>query len=178
METTRRLRSDDVGSPIRRRYVPDREGLLELWAHESPRLIRVVTLFRHVPFDWRPNISQRTAAELAQHLELSMQLTSAWIEGVDGCPVGSELMTSEEAVGRLQEAQRRLKLALTSSNARPFDVEISPFGVGEPLGVAAFGMLKHELHHRGELYCLARSLGLRVPSLYEDTGLEASGFAT
>jgi uncharacterized damage-inducible protein DinB len=78
-----------------------------------------------------------------------------------------------ESLRQLRIAQATLYRLLSETQPEQFDTEIAPFGALETRGLMAFGMLKHELHHRGELHALARVRGHSVCNLYDPVEDEA-----
>ena len=72
----------------------------------------------------------------------------------------------DQAVAAVADCQRALFETLDTTAPERFRDVIAPFGVPEHRGVMALGMFKHDLHHRGELYAMARVRGRRPPDLY------------
>jgi hypothetical protein len=162
---------------MKRLFVPEPSGLLELWGHEAPRLLRIVSVFEESDLCWAPpsHNRQRPIAEVIQHVEDSLYVTASWLGG-DKPQKSANLEASRQIVDRLIAAQAALASALRRSSRHSFENVICPFGVAESIGVAAFGMFKHELHHRGELVGYAKCLGRLVPHLYNDKVPIRTGF--
>ena len=166
MGTTSTHRSETV---IRRLWTPDPGGLLELWQHEGARTRRTFGVFAESDLAFRPQAGARSVAELMQHLVQSYRVTHHWLvfESAAGLPQVNLPTSVADATDLLKTAQRELFRALAETSPESFRVEIVPFGAREARGVMAIGMLKHEIHHRGELYALARVCGRTPPHLYE-----------
>ena len=165
METT----STRPSSPfISRLWQPRPAGLLELWRHEGPRTLRVFGSFTDADLAFRPRGGGRSVAELLQHVADSYLLTVHWLS--DERPAGPRKTappsTVGEAVTLSASAQAALFAALAEVPDAAFESEIAPFGVAESRAVFALGMLKHEIHHRGELFSLARVCGHAPEGLY------------
>jgi uncharacterized damage-inducible protein DinB len=148
--------------------MPDPDGLLEQWSHEGSRTLRLFAVFDDVDLAWAPVPGGRTVGELLRHVADGCDRTARCLLSEEPwSPLESPLRSVEDARDRLQEAQRRLFEALRHLPAVRFEEEVQPFGRREMCGVMAFGMLKHELHHRGELQALAKIRRRPVPSLYQ-----------
>jgi uncharacterized damage-inducible protein DinB len=150
-------------------WTPDPAGLLELWRHEGPRTRRIFRVFANADLDFRPSAASRSVGELLGHIIRSYSVTRHWLlrDTEDGVPNKCLPASVEEAANRLMAAQNGLFAVLEALTAASFLTEIAPFGVRETRAIMALGMLKHEIHHRGELYALARVRGLTPPGLYE-----------
>jgi uncharacterized damage-inducible protein DinB len=148
--------------------MPDPAGLLEVWRHEAPRTIRVVSSFEDADLGYRPAPGHRSVGETCEYLASSYELTERWLAADTPSPVVEprHVTTVVEAIDRLTEAQAALFDALDRLPAERFFDVIAPFGVPEHRGVMALGMFKHELHYRGELYALARVCRREPPDLY------------
>lgn len=152
-----------------RRFAPDPLGLLELWRHEAPRTLRIFGVFLDEDLAYRAPGGGRSVGELLGHVIASYGSTGRWLirDRRETPPTRPSISRVADAGQELARAQRDLFDALSRLAPEAFDEVVAPFGVAETLGVMAFGMLKHELHHRGELHALARVCARTVPSLYE-----------
>jgi uncharacterized damage-inducible protein DinB len=148
--------------------MPDPAGLLEVWRHEAPRTLRIVSVFTDVDLPYRPALSARSIGELCEYLASSYDLTRHWLVHDTQPFVAAPATTSSvaQAMQRIADAQARVFDLLANFPAERFFDVIAPFGVPEHRGVMALGMFKHELHYRGELYSLARVCGHEPPDLY------------
>jgi uncharacterized damage-inducible protein DinB len=166
MEITSTPLSKEV---IRRVWTPSPIGLLELWQHEAPRTARTFRIFSDEDLDYRPRPNDRSVAQVMQHIISSYLLTHHWLvhESSDDFRRVALPQNVTIAATLLISAQHELFELLRAASDESFRVEIRPFGVRESRGVMALGMLKHELHHRGEMYSLARACGHTPPNLYD-----------
>jgi uncharacterized damage-inducible protein DinB len=169
METTSTPRSEPF---ISRLWQPHPAGLLELWQHEAPRTLRVFRSFGDADLSFRAKGGGRSVAELLQHVADSYRLTVHWLSDVrPTAPRRTALpSTVDEAVALSASAQAALFAALAALPEAAFERQIAPFGVAESRAVFALGMLKHEIHHRGELFSLARVCGRAPEGLYVPVG--------
>lgn len=152
---------------ISRLWQPYPAGLLELWQHEAPRTLRIYRSFTDGDLFFRAKGGGRSVAELFQHIIDSYWLTGYWLsKGPQTGPRKATPTTVGEAAELLHSAQAALFATLSNVPDAEFEKEISPFGVPESCAVFALGMLKHEIHHRGELYSLARVCGHTPEGLY------------
>jgi len=160
---------------LTRLWTPDPPGLLELWKHEGPRTVRAFTFFNDRDLAFRPQPGARSIGELQGHLVQSYSLTRHWLlHETSPVPQLASIPGSiSESLRLLRIAQATLYSLLSETQPEQLDTEIAPFGVLETRGVMAFGMLKHELHHRGELHALARVRGRSVCNLYDPVEDEA-----
>jgi hypothetical protein len=148
--------------------MPDPKGLLEVWRHESPRMLRVVAVFEDDDLAFRPAPAAKSVGDVCGYVASSYDLTRHWLlhDTNASAAVTETISTVSHALRRLSDAQARLfDVLATLAPERFFDV-IAPFGVPEHRGVMAVGMFKHELHYRGELYALARICRREPPDLY------------
>jgi uncharacterized damage-inducible protein DinB len=166
MATTSTRPSETV---LKRSWAPDPSGLLELWRHEGPRTLRTFLTFSDDNLSFRPKSAARSIAESFQHIIRGYWLTRHWLscETPSGMPEIPLPGRVNQAINLLKQGQRELFVTLEGISASDFLVEIAPFGLHESRAVMALGMLKHEIHHRGELYALARVCGLTPPGLYD-----------
>ena len=148
--------------------MPDPAGLLEVWCHEAPRTLAIVSVFKDEDLAYRPALSAKSIGELFEYLASSYDLTRHWLRHDTQPFVAEPSRVSSVALGlqQISDAQARLFTALSEVDAECFFDVIAPFGVREHRGVMALGMFKHELHYRGELYSLARVCGHEPPDLY------------
>jgi uncharacterized damage-inducible protein DinB len=158
MTITSTRRSETV---LRRSWLPDSVGLLELWQHEGLRTLRTFRFFVDADLGFRPQPSQRCIAELLHHVIQSYGFTRHWLvsESTIDPPTVALPKSVAASAELLREAQAGLFTALREVSASSLLAEIAPFGVRESRAVMALGMLKHEIHHRGELYAMARVCG-------------------
>jgi uncharacterized damage-inducible protein DinB len=140
-----------------------------VWAHEAPRTVRIVSIFDDCDLPFRPFDGARSIGELMAHLADSCQLTQHWLTATSAAWATTAIPPTDvgRAVVAVADAHRALFDTLRQLSNAEFNTVIAPFGAPEPRSVMALGMFKHELHHRGELYALARVRGHRPPGLYD-----------
>ena len=148
--------------------MPDPAGLAEVWRHEAPRMLGVATSFHDSDLEFRPGRSGRTVGDLLAYIADSCDLTRHWLLH-DTAPPDRQPARCASVLGAtevIELAQASLFATLDRLQPERFFDVIAPFGQAEHRGVMALGMLKHELHYRGELYALAAMCGRRPPALY------------
>jgi uncharacterized damage-inducible protein DinB len=144
-----------------------------LWLHEAPRTISIILDFDLQHFHARYVDGIRSPAELSCHIEDSILLAIACLSGSLAARNRARLAEQPSAAARgLTDAFSKLQQTLTQLSQTDFGRPISPFGTVEPLGLMAFGMFKHEIHHRGQLFLLAQIAGLKCEGLYANTRLQ------
>jgi uncharacterized damage-inducible protein DinB len=148
--------------------MPEPAGLVELWRHESPRIVAAVRSLVDVDLAYRPSVSARSVGELCAYLADSYRLTEHWLVHDTPWPETRRppLTSVDQAAATVAGCQQSLFAALDALAPQRFHDVIAPFGVPEHRGVMALGMFKHDLHYRGELYALARVCGHHPPDLY------------
>lgn len=139
--------------------------------NEMPTDIRV---FEAIPEDksgYRPDDKARSALELARHIVMS----DVWF--TDAVTSGAFEMPSEEsetAVTSVAQAieiyKEKLPAALGKIKALPGEhlaKEMNMFGVFNfPAVVYLSFLIRHSVHHRGQLSTYLRPMGSKVPSIY------------
>ena len=165
-----KIGSAAVELEISRQWAPGPRGLLELWQHEGARTDRAFGFFSNDDLAWCPLAPERSIGELLVHIAHARAVTTYWLLAPMGTPPRSHSLESgvqpRAARSLLAIAGQELFRTLCDMPAERFDDPVVPFGERETRGVMALGMLKHELHHRGELHAYARVLGKRPVSLY------------
>ena len=139
--------------------------------NEMPTNIRV---FEAIPEDksgYRPDDKARTALELARHMVVSdLWFADAVIDGSFEMP--SE--DAENAVSSVSQAlalyKEKLPAALEKIKAMPGEQLAKPINM---MGVFNFEaviylsfLIRHSVHHRGQLSTYLRPMGGKVPSIY------------
>jgi uncharacterized damage-inducible protein DinB len=148
-------------------------------------MLRGVESFSDRDLAYRPQPGARSVGELIAYIAASYQLTRHWLTSDAPPPTleSAPQLTVPRALASLTGRQVELFAALSTLPASRFFDVIAPFGVREHRGVMALGMFKHDLHHRGELYALARACGHAPPDLYAgatggDAGHQSCGSAS
>ena len=132
-------------------------------------------VFAAVPVDhlgYRPHPASKSALELLRHLTLEDEwFLNCIADGAFGAfPDESDacgIMTPADAIA---EYKRRLPAAVQRIRALPGDAltrELDFFGAMKMPAVSFLSlMLRHSIHHRGQLSAYLRSMGAKVPGIY------------
>jgi uncharacterized damage-inducible protein DinB len=131
-------------------------------------------VFAAVPankLDYKPDQKSKSALGLLRHLSLEDEwILAAVADGQFGpMPDDSDVcgvMTSQDAVTRYNEripaAIGRVRALSGETLVRPIDF----FGNMVPAVMVLSVMLRHSIHHRGQLSNYIRPMGGKVPSIY------------
>ncbi len=134
-----------------------------------------VRVFKAVPEeerDYRPHSNSMSALELARHISLEdVWFLRAVIDGQFGPvpPQGedSEVTSVADAIHLYNEKMPTLIEQVKSLSGEQLTKEVSLMGV---LNLPAIGflsfMIRHTVHHRGQLSAYLRPMGSKVPQIY------------
>ena len=139
--------------------------------NEMPTSIRVLEAIPEDKSGYRPDDRARTALELARHIVVS----DLWF--TDAVTSGEFEMPSEEPEKALTSVAQALALykeklpaALEKIKALPGEhlaKEMNMLGVFNfPTVVYLSFLIRHSVHHRGQLSTYLRPMGSKVPSIY------------
>ncbi|HXV85497.1 MAG TPA: DinB family protein [Gemmatimonadales bacterium] len=147
---------------------------LAAWAHESSSTARVLAVVTDRSLAQPVAMGHRTLGELAWHIVTSQQEILAKV-GLDySGPRKSWPQPAHAGEIHAQYVDGAKALAEAVGTHWMDDtlrLRDSPYGQPWPRGLTLEVMLRHEIHHRGQLTVLMRQAGLRVPGVY-GPGLE------
>jgi uncharacterized damage-inducible protein DinB len=152
------------------------QQFLTTWRHESASTARVLAQLTDASLDYRLAPTYRSLGDLAWHIVTSpCQILSrtglaydAPRKGTPRPPRASQIQSAYvDAAGALAQAVER------NWDDAALRVEDQMFGQSWPRGLTLDVMLRHEIHHRGQLTALMRGAGLRVPGVYGPSADEA-----
>ena len=134
-----------------------------------------VRVFKAVPeegSDYRPHANSMSALELARHMSLEdVWFLQAVIDGQFGDmpPQGedSAVTSVAEAIELYNEKIPALIEQVKSLSGEQLTREVSLMGIFNlpAIGFLSF-MLRHTVHHRGQLSAYLRPMGAKVPQIY------------
>ena len=134
-----------------------------------------VRVFKAVPEeerDYRPHSNSMSALELARHISLEdVWFLQAVIDGQFGPvpPQGqdSEVTSVADAIALYNEKMPTLIEQVKSLSGERLTQEVSLMGVFNlpAIGFLSF-MIRHSVHHRGQLSAYLRPMGAKVPQIY------------
>jgi uncharacterized damage-inducible protein DinB len=138
---------------------------------ETPTTKKVVAAVPEKKKDYRPHADSRTALEIARHLPLSdLWFLNALVDGEFAMPDAA----GEEAVATIADAVKiyddQFGPALAKVKALSGEAlakEMSMFGAFNlPAVIYLSFLIRHMVHHRGQLSAYLRPMGAKVPSIY------------
>ncbi len=134
-----------------------------------------VRVFKAVPEDerdYRPHSNSMSALELARHMSLEdVWFLQAVIDGQFGAMPAqgedSEVKSVADAVDLYNDKMPALIEQVKSLSGEHLIQELSLMGVFNlpAIGFLSF-MLRHTVHHRGQLSAYLRPMGSKVPQIY------------
>ncbi len=134
-----------------------------------------VRVFKAVPEeerDYRPHSNSMSALEIARHISLEdVWFLQAVIDGQFGPvpPQGqdSEVTSVADAIDLYNEKMPTLIEQVKSLSGERLTQEVSLMGVFNlpAIGFLSF-MIRHSVHHRGQLSAYLRPMGAKVPQIY------------
>ena len=134
-----------------------------------------VRVFKAVPEeerDYRPHSNSMSALELARHISLEdVWFLQAVIDGQFGPvpPQGpdSEVTSVADAIDLYNKKVPTLIEQVKSLSGERLTQEVSLMGVFNlpAIGFLSF-MIRHSVHHRGQLSAYLRPMGAKVPQIY------------
>ena len=132
-------------------------------------------VFAAVPADrleYRPHPMSKSALELLRHLTIEDEwfLNSVADGAFAAFPDDSDACGIRTPADAVAEYQRRLPAALERVAALPGDALTRPIDFFGGMKMPAVGyislMMRHSIHHRGQLSAYLRSMGAKVPGIY------------
>ncbi len=134
--------------------------------------VRVIKAVPEDGSDYRPHSNSMSALEIARHMSLEdVWFLQAVIDGQFGPmpPQGedSEVTSVADAVDLYNEKMPSLIEQVKSLSGEQLTQEVSLMGVFNlpAIGFLSF-MIRHMVHHRGQLSAYLRPMGAKVPQIY------------
>ncbi len=141
-------------------------------AQEVETNVRVLKAVPEEERDYRPHSNSMSALELARHISLEdVWFLQAIIDGQFGPmpPQGedSEVTSVADAINLYNEKMPALMEQVKSLSGEQLTQEVSLMGVFNlpAIGFLSF-MIRHSVHHRGQLSAYLRPMGSKVPQIY------------
>ena len=145
------------------------DDFLQDWVFESESTLHLFKNLTDGSLKFKPNDNVRSAGRLAWHITLSMSemisrtgLSIGTIDRNEPVPEQAE---------RIYLTYADLSAALTAAvrqqwNDDSLDEEISMFGENWQKRKVLASLIKHQIHHRGQLTIVMRQAGLKVAGVY------------
>lgn len=111
----------------------------------------------------------RTLGEIAWHMATSIGGIAGWMGLAVGGPTRQDPMPTTAAGLRAAHEQAASDLAVHVEGEytdETLKVRDRVYGEDWPRGLTLDVLLRHEIHHRGQLTVLMRQAGLKVPGVY------------
>jgi uncharacterized damage-inducible protein DinB len=139
------------------------------WTRESELSLKVERALTDASLSQRTDPEGRTLGDIAWHMAVMIGLTGSGIGlSIEAPPRGTavpgEAATIASAYERAKESFRQQ--AATSLTDGKLVEEIEIFGRKMSRAAALNGLVRHQIHHRGQMTVLMRGAGLVVPSVY------------
>ena len=154
-----------------------RDALLDTWDREHAATLRVIGAVPPRRWKWRPHRRSMSAGELARHIvgsehwfcaeALGLAPGSAGPAPKDRAPAPPAALLRAAAA-----SHRRLSRAVRRRDARWLRGVVSFYELRMPRSRVIDLMVRHEVHHRGQLSVYVRLAGGRVPAVYGDSADE------
>ncbi len=149
------------------------DGFRATWRHESANTAKVLERLTDQSLGTRAAPGHRSIGDLAWHIVVSPATILGKVGLVVEAPTKSQpapptAVAMQAAYVGMADA---LADAIDSTWTREMFKELVPFyGVTLPRGETLEVVLRHEIHHRGQLTMLMRLAGLPVPGVYGPSG--------
>lgn len=139
--------------------------------NEMPTNIKVLEAIPEDKSGYRPDDKARSALELARHIVMSdLWFADAVINGEFEMPSDESEKALTSVAQALDLYKEKLPAAIEKIRAVPGEQlakEMNMFGVFNfPTVIYLSFLIRHSVHHRGQLSTYLRPMGSKVPSIY------------
>jgi uncharacterized damage-inducible protein DinB len=139
---------------------------------EMQTTLRVFGAAANCKLDYQPDSASKTGLGLIRHITLEDEwLLNSIADGAfkpppddsDACGISSPAVAISQYKERIPAALNRVRAMSGEQLCRSIDL----FGMIQMSGVGFLSMMvKHSIHHRGQLSSYLRAMGGKVPSIY------------
>ena len=139
------------------------------WTRESDLSLKVQRALTDASLAQKTDPEGRTLGDIAWHMVIMIGLTGSGV-GLTieapprGTPVPSAAAAIAEAYEKAKESLRQQ--ATTSLTDEKLAEEVDVFNRRMSRAWALHALIRHQIHHRGQMTVLMRGAGLAVPSVY------------
>jgi uncharacterized damage-inducible protein DinB len=146
------------------------EDFVTTWKNESAATLRTLELLTDESLGQQITQDHRTLGRLAWHLVQTLHEMPARIGLLIEEP-GEDVPTSAANIAAIYKRISQALLDTVQSSWKDENLLVMNDMYGEqwPNGVTLDTLVKHEIHHRGQMTVLMRQAGLRTPDLYGPT---------
>lgn len=142
------------------------EAFFSNWDRIHAQSTKVMSVAPADKFEWRPVEGSMTLGELMCHLPGA----EAYLVGViTGSKIEIDLAglkTADEVVEAFDRVHEAAKSAIAQLSPEQLEEEVSLGSRRMTKRTLLYGMLEHEIHHRGQLYTYIRIAGVVPPPLF------------
>ncbi len=139
------------------------------WARESSISLKVERTLTDASLPQKAEPEGRTLGQLAWHMAMMIGTTAAAVGlEVEAPPRGAQPPDQAATIALAYEkaAQSLGEQAAKKLRDEQLGSQISMFGRTLPMSVALQSLVRHQIHHRGQMTILMRGAGLAVPGVY------------
>lgn len=142
------------------------EAFFSNWDRVHAQSTRVMRVAPADKFSWRPVDGSMTLGELMCHLPGAEAYLVGFMTG-SKIDVNLEgLQTADEVVEAFERVHEAAKSAVAQLTSEQLEEEVSLGFKTMTKRTLLYGMLEHEIHHRGQLYTYIRIAGVVPPPLF------------
>lgn len=145
------------------------DSFLNDWKHESENTARIMDALSDTALAQSPSHEDRSLARTAWHIVMTipemLARTGLLFQSVDEhAPIPATATAIASAYRHVAEEA----YALIAAHWTDETLHVSDDMYGEPWkrGLTLEVLIRHEIHHRGQMTVLMRMAGLRVPGIY------------
>ncbi len=140
-----------------------------LWNYEGEATLKLLRVLTDASLAQAVVPGQRTLGRMAWHLTVSigemMGRTGLAVEAPDEKEPAPG--SAQAIVAAYEKASRSMLQAITSSwTDATLDMDDDMYGERWKRGVTLDALVRHQVHHRGQMTVLMRQAGLKVPGVY------------
>ena len=139
------------------------------WIRESDISLKVERALTDASLAQKTDPEGRTLGDIAWHMAVMIGLTGSGVGLSIEAPPRGTTVPGEAAIiaNAYEKAKESLRQQAASSlTDQKLVEEIEIFGRKMPRVAALNGLIRHQIHHRGQMTVLMRGAGLVVPSVY------------
>lgn len=152
------------------------EDFVGNWKEEATKTLAVFDAIPDGKLDTAVTEGHRTLRRMAWHLvECLIEMPGHWgleITGkelIHGMAIVDPPATTAEIHAAYARASDSLLKALEAWDDATLDIEDDMYGMKWKRGFSLFGLVMHQVHHRGQMTVLMRQADLKVPDTYGPT---------